>query len=986
MKKSIKRITSCFLSVLLIVSAFCAIPLTADSAGNVSFKFTDNQGWGTLYFYAWDDTGVPATADWPGDVVDISEVNNYGETVFTIYVPDEAVGCVLSNGNGAQTVDITDFSVEGYYTDGTKDNQGHYNVIAWPSAEGSNNAYTAASQDIDDNYGYDGDDLGAVYTEEGTTFKVWAPTASSVKVNLYNAGNGGSKISTTELTNDNGVWSVTLNGDYKNKYYTYTVTAEDVTGTTTTTKETPDIYSVATGVNGMRSMICDLDSTDPDGWASDKHVLLDKNTDSYVWETQIKDFSYDSKSGISADNRGKYLAFTETGTTLNNEGDISTGIDYLKKLGVTTVQLLPFFDIGRNALDETSSSDRYNWGYAPANYNVPEGSFSSNPYDGNVRIKECKQMIQALHNAGISVVMDVVYNHTVERNSPFQACVPNYYYRMTNSGNFSDGTGCGNETASERRMFRNFMIQSCLYWVNEYHIDGFRFDLMGVHDVETMNLLRDEMDKVDPRLTIWGEGWTGGSCTFPSTTCTGAKFKAADRFSSVDLNERIGFFNENIRDAIKGSTFNSTAKGWVQGDYNQSPNLNKGVTGNTNGVHNPSSYQWISRQPSQTVTYTSCHDNQTLWDRLAASQNITDFRQRNETLVKQNKLAGGLLQMSQGITFTLSGEEMGRSKDNDDNSYESSVTRNMIDWELADTNSDIVDYYKGMREIREKFSPLRDNTKSSLSGYKCCSGESPSSIYAAIWTNNTQGEWKKLAVVANNTNLEKTYRLDVPEGESWVIIANGDSAGTKKLDEFSNRKVTVGAYSMVVAVDKESFDKYYEPEPITYVTENGESINLSEKITRAEDDTVLTGISNEFKNLQLLGVQKKSDESKHSIRFVTAINRKVVNDAEDYGYIAAGASDMENARSVVEGYTLDTAPEKHIFSCKGTSNKISGEYGKNDSDTKYRYVTFSVNDIGDYAVAAMFYVKDKNGNVFYAPYTNSNGTYNSCAVNWNALV
>ena len=836
MKTSFKKVLSVCLAALMLVSVLSVMGVSAaetdkSAAGGSSFYFTDNQGWGSIYVYAWDGDGSPITSAWPGDPGNDPQINDYGETYFTVDVPDGAVGCVVSNGNGAQTVDITDFSVEGYYTDGSKDNQGHYNVIAWPSAEGSNNAYTAASQDIDDNYGYDGDDLGAVYTEEGTTFKVWAPTASSVKVNLYNAGNGGSKISTTELTNDNGVWSVTLSGDYKNKYYTYTVTAEDVTGTTTTTKETPDIYSVATGVNGMRSMICDLDSTDPDGWASDKHVLLDKNTDSYVWETQIKDFSYDSKSGISADNRGKYLAFTETGTTLNNEGDISTGIDYLKKLGVTTVQLLPFFDIGKNALDETSSSDRYNWGYAPANYNVPEGSFSSNPYDGNVRIKECKQMIQALHNAGISVVMDVVYNHTAERNSPFQACVPNYYYRMTNSGNFSDGTGCGNETASERRMFRNFMIQSCLYWVNEYHIDGFRFDLMGVHDVETMNLLRAEMDKVDPRLTIWGEGWTGGSCTYPSTTCTGAKFKAADRFSSVDLNERIGFFNENIRDAIKGSTFNSTAKGWVQGDYNQSPNLNKGVTGNTNGVHNPSSYQWISRQPSQTVTYTSCHDNQTLWDRLAASQNITEFRQRNETLVKQNKLAGGLLQMSQGITFTLSGEEMGRSKDNDDNSYESSVTRNMIDWELADTNSDIVDYYKGMREIREKFSPLRDNTKSSLSGYKCSSGESPSSIYAAIWTNNTQGEWKKLAVIANNTNSQKSYTINSAEGSNWVIIANENSAGTQKLSEVSNGTVNVGAYSMVVAVDKQSFDNPVE-QPTTAVP--------TEEPTTAAPTTVTT--------------------------------------------------------------------------------------------------------------------------------------------------
>jgi type I pullulanase len=709
-----------------------------------------------------------------------------------------------------------------------------YAVDTSKSTSSANNSYTNASQNLDTQYGYDGNDLGATYTKNATTFKVWAPTATSVKLNLYSEGSGGSKISTTDLSNNKGVWSKTLNGDYKNKFYTYTVTAKNVTGSNTTTKETQDIYSVATGVNGQRSQIVDLDSTDPEGWSSDAHVLLDKNTDSYVWEVHVKDFSYDSKSGVSSKNRGKYLAFTETGTTLNNAGKTPTLVDYLKNLGVTTVQITPFYDFSKNSIDETGSNDQFNWGYDPVNYNVPEGAYSSNPYDGNVRIKECKQMIQALHKAGISVVMDVVYNHTADTNSSFEACVPNYYYRMQSNGKFSDGSGCGNETASERRMFRNFMIQSCMYWVNEYHIDGFRFDLMGVHDVETMNLLRAEMDKVDPRLTIWGEGWTGGTCTYPDTTCTGKKFMPADRFYSTDLNERIGIFNDGIRDAIKGSVFELKGKGWVQGDKNSSKELTEGIKGNVDGTHDPVNSQWTSKQPSQTVTYTSCHDNQTLWDRLAASQGATNFRKRNDTFVKQNKLAGGLLNMSQGITFTLAGEEMGRSKDNNENSYNASVTLNMIDWGNVQTNADIVAYYKGMREIREKFSPLRDNTKGSLSGYKCYSGESASDIYAGVWTNNTSGEWKKLAVIANNSKSSKSYTINASEGTNWVILANSSSAGVKKLGEVNNGTFTVDGYSMVVAVDKDSFEKPVV-EPTT--AKPTEAPTTTAPITTAPDTT-----------------------------------------------------------------------------------------------------------------------------------------------------
>lgn len=784
---------------------------------------------------------------------------------------------------------------------------------------GTDTAYTNAAQQLDTKYGYDGTDLGATYSKEGTTFKVWAPTATDVKLNLYATGSdseqGAKKISTTALTfnSSTGIWSTTLAGDHKNKYYTYTITAKNVTGSKTTTKETQDVYSIATGVNGNRSQIIDLKDTNPEGWENDKHVVPDKVTDSFVWEVHVRDFSNSPTSGVSAKNRGKYTAFTETGTTLNNEGKVPTMVDYLKQLGVTTVQINPFYDFSSGSVDETNPDAQFNWGYDPVNYNVPEGAYSTNPYDGNVRIKECKQMIQALHNAGISVVMDVVYNHVADvKTNCLEATVPNYYFRMKADGTFSDGSGCGNETASERRMYRNYMIQSCLYWVNEYHIDGFRFDLMAIHDVETLNLLRTEMDKIDPRLTLWGEGWTGGDCNYPSKTWNGSTFIAADRNNAKDISERIAFFSDGVRDGLKGSVFDLTGKGWVQGDTGSVSDVINGVLANTKGG------RWSVKQPSQIVTYASCHDNQTLWDRLAASQGVkSNFRQRNETFVAQNKLVAGMLNMSQGITFVLAGEEMGRSKDNDENSYKSSATLNQIDWSLASSNADIVDYYKGVRQIREKFSPLRDDTNNSASGYneytklgssavlnvsqinagnvcwfawtwnnsndgrwvaaqgtdpaslklnglspnlaivaldpaKCNNGTAPTwdaklaqtgdltldggtftvtrfqsgassggidgnwsgssgsssspNVYAGVWTNNTSGEWKKLAVIANNSSSSTTYTIDSSEGTEWVILANSKSAGVKNLGTVTNGTVTVDAYSMIIAVDKASFE------------------------------------------------------------------------------------------------------------------------------------------------------------------------------------
>ena len=355
--------------------------------------------------------------------------------------------------------------------------------------------YQAYSANLDKS-AYSGNDLGASYSKKATTFKVWSPNAASVRVNIFehgsdNEGDAGSIMSRAmSLDKTTGVWSVTINGDLLNKYYTYSVTHGK------TIKETADVYAKACGVNGQRSMVVDLSTTNPDGWENDKHVLVQNQTDASVWEISVADFSSSESSGVSEANRGKYLAFTEEGTTVNGvQGASSTCVDYLKKLGVKYVQIMPFYDFG--SVDESKNiMDQYNWGYDPVNYNCPEGSYSTNPKKGEVRIKECKQMIQALHNAGIGVIMDVVYNHTYTSDSWFQRTVPNYYYRMNNDGTFSNGSGCSNDTASEHLMFRKYMIDSVTYWASEYHIDGFRFDLMGLHDVTTMNSIRTALDNL----------------------------------------------------------------------------------------------------------------------------------------------------------------------------------------------------------------------------------------------------------------------------------------------------------------------------------------------------------------------------------------------------------------------------------------------------------------------------------------------------------
>ena len=643
-----------------------------------------------------------------------------------------------------------------------------------------------------DKSAYSGNDLGASYSKKATTFKVWSPNAASVRVNIFehgsdNEGDAGSIMSRAmSLDKTTGVWSVTINGDLLNKYYTYSVTHGK------TTKETADVYAKACGVNGQRSMVVDLSTTNPDGWENDKHVLVQNQTDASVWEISVADFSSSESSGVSEANRGKYLAFTEEGTTVNGvQGASSTCVDYLKKLGVKYVQIMPFYDFG--SVDESKNiMDQYNWGYDPVNYNCPEGSYSTNPKKGEVRIKECKQMIQALHNAGIGVIMDVVYNHTYTSDSWFQRTVPNYYYRMNNDGTFSNGSGCSNDTASEHLMFRKYMIDSVTYWASEYHIDGFRFDLMGLHDVTTMNSIRTALDNLyadgsGSRILMYGEAWD------MATNCDEGTVMASQK-NLKQMSDRIGAFDDTIRDAIKGST-GGTDGAFVQ-DGSRRANLKTGIAGQSDTTTG-----WAN-VPSQCVTYASCHDNLCLYDKLVGSVYGADgkYRKRYEDLVAMNKLSAAIVITSQGIPFSLGGEEFGRSKDGDENSYASSRKENMLDWENVDLYSDVIEYYRGLYKIRDAFAAFSDSTAATANSLTYLS-DVPKGVMGYTINNTESGKWSQMCVIFNGSDSAQ----NVTAKGDWVVLADNKTAGLRNIKNVTN-SVKVEAHSAVIMVDTKSYD------------------------------------------------------------------------------------------------------------------------------------------------------------------------------------
>lgn len=693
--------------------------------------------------------------------------------------------------------------------------------------------YQAYAANLDKS-AYSGNDLGASYSKKATTFKVWSPNAASVRVNIFehgsdNEGDAGSIMSRAmSLDKTTGVWSVTINGDLLNKYYTYSVTHGK------TTKETADVYAKACGVNGQRSMVVDLSTTNPDGWENDKHVLVQNQTDASVWEISVADFSSSESSGVSEANRGKYLAFTEEGTTVNGvQGASSTCVDYLKKLGVKYVQIMPFYDFG--SVDESKNiMDQYNWGYDPVNYNCPEGSYSTNPKKGEVRIKECKQMIQALHNAGIGVIMDVVYNHTYTSDSWFQRTVPNYYYRMNNDGTFSNGSGCSNDTASEHLMFRKYMIDSVTYWASEYHIDGFRFDLMGLHDVTTMNSIRTALDNLyadgsGSQILMYGEAWD------MATNCDEGTVLASQK-NLKQLSDRIGAFDDTIRDAIKGST-GGTDGAFVQ-EGSRRANLKTGIAGQSDTTTG-----WAN-VPSQCVTYASCHDNLCLYDKLVGSVYGADgkYRKRYEDLVAMNKLSAAIVITSQGIPFSLGGEEFCRSKDGDENSYASSRKENMLDWENVDLYSDVIEYYRGLYKIRDAFAAFSDSTAATANSLTYLS-DVPKGVMGYTINNTESGKWSQMCVIFNGSDSAQNVTV---KGD-WVVLADNKTAGLRNIKNVTN-SVKVEAHSAVIMVDTKSYDS------VGIMDDEGAVVidyydNKTEKLIKSQTLTGELGTSYDVTNL-----------------------------------------------------------------------------------------------------------------------------------------
>ena len=597
--------------------------------------------------------------------------------------------------------------------------------------------------------------LGPDYAPGGTCLRLWAPTAEAVTVTLYHKGDGGAVLGTEPLVRGaHGVWSIWLPGEQHGRYYTFAVTVNGIT------RETGDPYARAAGVNGVRSMIVDLARTAPSGWERDVRPAIPP-AQRAVWEVSVRDFSQDAASGVRPAWRGKYMAFTQQGTTLHGDGIHPTCLNYLKRLGVKYVQLMPIFDFG--SVDEAKPLLRqYNWGYDPTNFNVPEGSYSTDPTRGEVRIRECREMIAALHAAGIGVVMDVVYNHTYRTENPLNNTVPYYFFRQNADGSFSNGSGCGNEFASERPMARRYLIDSILYWAKEYHIDGFRFDLMGLYDAESINAVRAALDALPGGrdILLYGEPWQGGASQLHRYE--------ANKANLAMLNERVGIFCDDTRDAIKGGCFDAREPGYVEGKPGSFWDIGAAVAAWCRSDRLP------PHAPSQIVSYVSAHDNFTLWDKLLCVRyEKPEFTARDTVALAQNRLAAGIYLTSFGLPFMQAGEEFARTKKGVGNSYRSSPTLNRLDWNRAEQYHALVDYYRGLLALRAAFPRLGSTDRHAPEALQFFALEQPLVGWTlpAVWGDGAA--WSALCVFYNPTDT--TCTVSLPAGQ-WKLLSDGTSS------------------------------------------------------------------------------------------------------------------------------------------------------------------------------------------------------------------
>lgn len=644
---------------------------------------------------------------------------------------------------------------------------------------------TPVYKSYDDYPVYDGNDLELTYTPAASKFRVWAPTASEVKVLFYKSGLGDAAYETQDMHRaEKGTWTLTVNKDLKGKFYTFQVRIGDKW-----LAETPGMWVKATGVNGARAAIIDFSETNPVGWENDTRPPLEDFSDIMIYETHVRDFSMSPNSGMKY--KGKYLAFTETGT--KNPAGEATGIDHLKELGITHVHLLPVFDFA--SIDETKlNENKYNWGYDPLNYNVPEGSYSTNPYDPVVRIREFKQMVEALHKAGIRVIMDVVYNHTsTGKGSHLDLLAPGYFYRHNADSTLSNASGCGNETASERPMMRKFMIESVVYWATEYHIDGFRFDLMGIHDIETMNEIRAALDNIDPTIVMYGEGWTAGPSPLPEE-------KRAVKKNAKQLNN-IAVFSDDIRDALKGSWMHANVPGFVEGKDSLEESVKFGVVGATqhsqidynNLIYSKAPYV---NNPTQVINYVSCHDDLCLVDKLKQSQ---PAGATEADIIRYDKLAQTVIFTSQGIPFIYGGEEVFRNKRGIHNTFQSPDSINEIDWSYKTKYHDVFNYYKGLIALRKAHPAFRMPTQDMEQEHLKFLDLLTPNVVAFVLTDHVNDDaWKDILVIYNG-NLHPVNVI-IPES-TWTVVCHDGQINLNGISTVTNTNFMVPASSASVLYD-----------------------------------------------------------------------------------------------------------------------------------------------------------------------------------------
>lgn len=611
---------------------------------------------------------------------------------------------------------------------------------------------------------YDGNDLGAVYTKKYTAFRLWAPTADAVTLCLYREGDGDCLSDTLPMKRDvQGTWTIRVDGDLRHVYYTYRLERSGKT------VESQDPYSVAVGVNGQRSMVLDLKETDPENFKEDHGPVFSNRTDLVICEISVLDSTADGSSGVKYP--GKYLGLAEKGTK-NKEGE-ATGLDYLKSLGITHVQIMPMYDFA--SIDEAAPKKReYNWGYDPLNYNVPEGSFSTDPFHGEVRIREMKEMIAAFHREGIGVIMDVVYNHTYDLDSCLQKCEPDYYYRM-NGTRYSNASACGNEIASEQPMMRKYIVESVCYWAREYHVDGFRFDLMGVLDIDTMNEISRRLKEINPYIILYGEGWTGGTSTMP-------EFRRAMKRNARML-DGIGMFSDDIRDMVRGHVFYNKDCGYVSGKDGMKVAVRYCAAG---GVWHPqvdyAAYTYAAGgtwtdTPEKVINYVSCHDNLTLWDKLQISRSDCDAGER----LAMNRLAAAMVFTAQGVPFFLSGEEFARTKpagkngEVSENSYNLPYETNVLRYDWNDEQKELQQYYRGLIAFRKAHKGLRMTDAEEIR-QNILFMEMTSEQTVAFTIRQPE---ETLLVAYNASGRKETLLL--PDDRTWTLYIDDLHAGTEPI-------------------------------------------------------------------------------------------------------------------------------------------------------------------------------------------------------------